>query len=119
MAVRSDSDLVSLDERRRGRLELDLFALDSVRGQLPAIRVDPAARNSSTCTSESKMQDPAIRAVSASNGPWTLALPADLNSAVLIGFPVTTPLPRILIDSSLSFVPNPEKSTARIASPTA
>src|SRR5213594_2822917 len=36
MAVRSDADLVSLDERRRGRLELDLFALDSVRGQLPA-----------------------------------------------------------------------------------
>src|SRR5438093_190311 len=36
MAVRPDTDLVSLDERRRGRLELDLFALDSVRGQLPA-----------------------------------------------------------------------------------
>src|SRR2546427_326522 len=36
MAVGSDSDLVSLADRRRGRLELNLFALDSVRGQLPA-----------------------------------------------------------------------------------
>src|SRR3989475_5093170 len=36
MAVGPDADLVSLDERRRGRLELDLFAFDPVRGQLPA-----------------------------------------------------------------------------------
>ena len=51
--------------------------------------------------------------------PWTLALPADLNSCVLTGLPLTTPLPTILIVSSLSFVVPPEKSTARIASPTA
>src|SRR5438093_13634565 len=36
MAVGPDADLVSLDERRRGRLELDFFAFDPVRGQLPA-----------------------------------------------------------------------------------
>src|SRR5438093_3582049 len=36
MAVGPNADLFSLDERRRGRLVLDLFAFDSVGGQLPA-----------------------------------------------------------------------------------
>src|SRR5437870_12161387 len=36
MAVGPDADLVSSDERWRGRLELDLVAFDPVRGQLPA-----------------------------------------------------------------------------------
>src|SRR5947209_2503700 len=36
MAVGPDADLLALDERGGRRLELDLLALDAVRGQLPA-----------------------------------------------------------------------------------
>src|SRR6184192_3123862 len=72
--------------------------------KFPAMRTEPAERNSSTWTSPSKVQAPAMRATSAMRDPWTLALPADLNSCVLTGLPLTTPLPTILIVSSLRVV---------------